>query len=362
MSNIKDNIKSNFLAIDKNWTSNIPDNIEKNRRGKWVHWGSENNYPNFLYLLYENVPTLTSIINGIVDYVSGDKVKSNLPTFSDNQMREIVRKITKQISIYGGVALDIIRSKMGNPISMKVLDMRCIRSDKYNTVFFYSEDYRDDIKGYSPIRNIVFKPYDKLDLNETNSIYFVKDDDFKTYPVPIYGSAVTSCLTEMKINRYHLNSISNGFSPSYIINLNNGVPSDEIRNQIEDDINEKFSGEENAGRIMICFNDSKDNGIDIVPLDVADYGEKYEALAKRTRQEIFTSFRANPNLFGINTDNNGFATEDYVNSYKLFNKTVITPIQQKVVNLINDIFGDGSVEITPFDIKFDTINTNKTVE
>ena len=104
---------------------------------------------------------------------------------------------------------------------------------------------------------------------------------------------------------------------------------------------------------MISFNDSKDNQVDVTPLDVTDFGDKYSNLATRSRQEIFTSFRANPNLFGINTENNGFATEDFVNSYKLFDKTVISPIQKRIVDVINDIFGDGSVDIQPFEIKFE---------
>ena len=39
---------------------------------------------------------------------------------------------------------------------------------------------------------------------------------------------------ENKINEFHLNSISNGFSGSYIVNFNNGVPNDQIKDEIED--------------------------------------------------------------------------------------------------------------------------------
>ena len=56
-----------------------------------------------------------------------------------------------------------------------------------------------------------------------------------------------------------------------IINFNNGEPTDEIREEIERNINEKFSGYQNAGRILISYNADEANKTTIERLDSDDF-------------------------------------------------------------------------------------------
>lgn len=349
--------KLSFIAIDRVVETNIVSNEEKDVKGQhFVEWGARNMYPIYVNDLYENVPTLQSIINGIVDYVSGDEVISNIPTITNTTLTKLVRNMALEYGIYGGFALNVVKNKMGNPIYANLLDLRKVRSDKKNTKFYYSDDFC--AKSYGRCKYLI---YDKFQVSEgnANSIYYYNNSHFKAYPTPLYASAVVSCEIERSINEFHLNSINNGLFSGYIVNFNNGVPSEELRQEIEDNFNEKFCGKDNAGRTMVSFNDTKDNAVSVEKLDVEDYGEKYTTLAQRSKQEIFTAFRANPNLFAINTENNGFVQEDFENSFKLFNKTVIKPIQNIIIDAINEIFGDGSIEIKPFTIAF---NNNKAKE
>jgi hypothetical protein len=60
---------------------------------------------------------------------------------------------------------------------------------------------------------------------------------------------------------------------------------------------------------------------------------------------------------------NGFATNEYRDSYKLFNKTMVQPMQKDIVDTFNKIFNnDNSVEIKPFTIDFEEDNKEKNVE
>ena len=81
-----------------------------------------------------------------------------------------------------------------------------------------------------------------------------------------------------------------------------------------------------------------------------DFGEKYNSLEKRARQQIFTAFRANPNLFGIPTDNLGFSSEEYEASFKLFNRTMVQPIQKDIAEALEKIFGTEVVTFVPFNM------------
>jgi len=85
---------------------------------------------------------------------------------------------------------------------------------------------------------------------------------------------------------------------------------------------------------------------------VENFGERYEALSKHIRQQIFTAFRANPNLFGIPTENLGFSQEEYQSAFKLYNRTMVRPIQRKICDAFDYIFGQpGMLTITPFSLE-----------
>jgi hypothetical protein len=136
-----------------------------------------------------------------------------------------------------------------------------------------------------------------------------------------------------------------------IINFNNGEPTDEIREEIERNINEKFSGYQNAGRILISYNADEANKTTIERLDSDDFDEKYQSLSERTREQIFCAFRANPNLFGINSDSTGFNEQEFESSFKLYNRTMIRPIQKEICDSFDKIFGmQNSITISPFSL------------
>ena len=126
-----------------------------------------------------------------------------------------------------------------------------------------------------------------------------------------------------------------------------------MKEEIERNLNDKFAGADNAGRFMVSFNESKETEVTVTPINVDNFNDKYNAIAQRSRQQIFTAFRANPNLFGINTENNGFSQENFKDAFELFNTTVVMPIQNTITTAIEDIFGvEDAVAIEPFAIKF----------
>lgn len=179
---------------------------------------------------------------------------------------------------------------------------------------------------------------------------------FRTYGEPVYKSALISAECQSAINEYNLNSLYNGITSNVIFSFNNGVPDEQQQNEIEEMIYEKFSSFKNACRPLITFNNDKEHSLEISKVDVEDFVERYGALQKRSADEIYSAFRMSPMLAGITIDNNGFAEQDFSSAYKLFNKTVVSPLQKDIVNSINMILGDNSIEIKPFSINWSEDN------
>ena len=86
-----------------------------------------------------------------------------------------------------------------------------------------------------------------------------------------------------------------------------------------------------------------------------DFGNRYHALSTHSRQQIFSAFRAQPLLFGLTSDvNTGFSTEEFEQSFKLYNRTQIRPVQRMIADAFDRIYGaKGVLSIKPFSLESD---------
>ena len=360
-----------FAAIDQYVETNIVLPTEKVTNRDFVEWGKGNNYPGYLLDLYNNVTTLRSIINGNIDFITGDDV-SILPLgerFADGIMNtrgdlitDIVRDLAKDYNLYGGFALQIIRDHNGDVAEIYYIDMRFIRSNKENDVFYYNEHWekggRKDVIIYPKfLRNLDWASLtDEERDRHASSILFVKNVHTQVYPAPMYAASVLSCEIEKAISQYHWNSLNNNFCPDIIINFNNGDPGDEIKEEIVSDLEEKFSGYQNGKRFMVSFNKDRMSAVTIDAIKTDDFSERYKALEESSRRQIFAAFRAQPLLFGLNSDvSTGFSTDEFEQSFKLYNRTQIRPAQRLIADAFDRIYGSkGVLTIKPFSLESDT--------
>ena len=240
-----------FAAIDTYVEQSIILPVEKVIQGKdMVEWGDRNAYPNYLLELYNNVPTLRSIINGNIDYVAGDDVTilPLQPEFTSNEMntrgdtiREQVKDIAKDFEIYGGFALQVIRNLAGEVAEVYYIDMRYLRTNKEGDVFYYSEKWGKSGKTDVMVYPAFIPKLDWATLSDeqrarhASSILFVKNVHTQVYPAPLYAASVRACEIERLIDVFHLSDINNHFVSSAIINFNNGDPGDEMKSEIEEE-------------------------------------------------------------------------------------------------------------------------------
>ena len=359
-------IKVAFAATDKEWEELIPQQIEVEGVKEYIQWGKDNQYPEYLYGLFNDVSSLKTIIEGTADYVCGNDVTCNVKGFDvevntkGDTMRELVRLLARDYLIYGGFAIQIIRNKVGDIRELYYVDFRYLRSSKKNEVFWYSEEFSK--KYVRSNKTVVYPKFVKENRDITSSILYVTNEKSKTYPTPRYSGSIKACEIERNIDTYHLSSLENGFGGSYILNFLNGIPTDEMKSEIETNVHEKFCGSSNAGRILINFANGKDNATTLDKLEVQDFGEKYKAAAERAKNQIFTAFRAIPQLFGDMTAATGFNSQEFTESFKVFNRTVCQPIQQTICDSIDKIFNNkNSIEIAPFSLGDDNKKTNKII-
>lgn len=365
-------IPLSLAAINQYVEQNIILPTEKLISGRdIVQWGTRNAYPNYLLDLYNNVATLRSIVNGNIDYVSGDDI-SIVPLqeeYTNQEMnrrgdtiREQVRDIAKDYEIYGGFALQVIRNLAGEVAEIYYIDMRFLRTNKEGNVFYYSEKWnkggRADVVIYPAfLPNLDWNSLDDEEKNRhASSILFVKNVHTQVYPSPLYAASVKACEIERQIDDFHLSDLNHHFVSSAMICFNNGIPTQDQQDEITGQIEEKFCGSPNGGRIMSVWSPNKESAPEIKEFKVEDFGERYKSLSQHSRTQIFTAFRAIPLLFGLTSEaNTGFSTEEFEQSFKLYNRTQIQPVQRMICDAYDKIYGQrGVLTITPFSLGGDT--------
>lgn len=347
---MKDKLSFSVFELEK---TAMPDGKETVRSGyDYVSWGKDNRFPNDLYDMYQNSAILQSVINGTADYVFGSGVISAFDVVNDKYetLEDVVKRCVFDLLIFGGFAIQLMY-KGGKVEAMYWLDFQKCRKSEDEKKIYYSDDWGKYAK--KALEYNAWTP----DTDKGTCIFYYKGHKTRgIYPVPMYIGALKSVKISTEISNFHLNNITKGFASNAVISFNNGEPDEDTKARIEKDVKEKFCGTDNAGSFLLLFNDSKDNACEIAKIQDDKFDLKYDALAKSVKEDIFIAFRATPTLFGLPNENNGFSKQEYLESFELYNKTVVVPLQKDVERAFKSI---------GFVIKFKTFkldDTSKTEE
>lgn len=329
------------------------------RRGQeWVNYGENNLYPNDLVTpLYNgsamNRSCITSkqlysigeglkTVNGDLDYVL-KRANTDRETWND-----VFARFALDYIIYGGAALNIIWSEDGEKITdIYNFDFNDIRSghidpdtDKVE-YYYYSADWRKYKKHiYKPKAIKAFDPAQALD--HPNQILYFKDynPSQKYYPLPSYSGSLTDIQLDVSIASFHYYNLQNGLNPSLFIQMFNGIPSPEERQDIYQELASSFSGVEGSGKFFLSFANDKESGTEITPIDGAN-DDYYVGLEQRISSRILTGHRiTSPLLLGIK-DIGGQGLGNNANEILVasqhFTKTVVEPIQRKLLHVFDKL-------------------------
>jgi len=340
-----------------NFEAHKPPTFKEQKGKDWVLYGAEqqwkNNYPAFLLHLYNESSTHNAIINGKVKYISGQgwvidkelpleekmRVSSFIKDAGSDSAHELLKKLALDVSLFGGFAVQPIWSKDGKKLSMNFIEFCHLRSSEGGEEYYYTKDWtarspetNDDYK--------VFTPFDPDTKGENQLIYYKEyRPNLQEYPLPDYQAGINYISSDIDIATFIASNTSQGFSGGTIINLYNGEPSQEAQRRIEQQFKSKFTGAEQAGSLLLSFNDPDTNGAEVLPLADNGQDDRYNSLSADVEAKIFTSHQAtSPILFGVKAEGglSNNADEIRVASEHLQN-TYITPKQNVFEDLFNYI-------------------------
>ena len=127
---------------------------------------------------------------------------------------------------------------------------------------------------------------------------------------------------------------------------------DEQKDALNESIKSKFTGP-NANSFMLYFTNDEGKKIEVDKIESDETPERFVSIRNASRENIFVSLRISPLLCGLGLSNTGFATQEYSDSYKLYDRTVAEPVRHIIERSLAKITGiDDVVTISQFTINF----------
>jgi hypothetical protein len=324
---------SKFEALD------LP--VIQEQRGKdYIKFGVDNLFPQQLIELYDSSAMNHTCIDAIQDGIYGEGIVEYGGEYINTDgetIDNVFEKIALDYTLFGGYALNLIWNKEGTRIAeiyhLPFANVRSGKPDDEDKIhsYYYSSDW-SQIRKYKPVE---YKSFDPTDNKKDNAsqIYYCKDYNpgQEIYPLPAYIGGVNDIQLDARVSRFHNANISNGLAPSMFVQFRNGIPNPEERRDIYREIEDTFSGEENAGRFFLAFSEPGKE-LQVTPIENAN-DDYYLTLEQRITSRILTAHRiTSPLLLGIK-DGAGFSSnaDEIVTSYSHFMNTVVRPKQTKIL-------------------------------
>lgn len=305
--------------------------IFEEKKGKnYVEFGKNNDYSNYLISLYGESPKHGAIIKGKLNYIFG-KGFEDVPKAANvkgESWNQIMKRSILDDELHGGFYLQVIWNALGNIADVYHIEFQKVRVSKDMRTFYVKDDWKNSTFKEKPREYTAFDPNNKKGAQ----ILFVKQYNPKSdvYPLPSYFQGLNYIESDIQVSRHILGNAKKNFVATKLINFNNGLPQEEEQAEVEMDLKRKFANHD-GDRVVIAFNPSKENAVDIVDLgDTNLTKEDFTNINNLIQQEIFACHQVtSPTLFGIKTEGQLGARNEIRDAYQIFQNTYVNERQQE---------------------------------
>jgi len=310
-----------------------------------IQFGVDNAYPQYLLYLYNKRSKHNAIINGKVTYIYGKGLKiendpkGQLLIYKCNSygegLNEISYKALTDVEIFGGYRLKIHYDLGGKMSEIYHLPFQSVRKTKEGN-FVVRPDWEEKYKRTDPV---IYAPFDPESEDKSKPQVFEYNEyrpGANWYPLPGYLGSINYIETDIRISQYHLSAISNGMFPSKLIQFFNGEPNAEGKRKLENHWNDKFSGSENAGKVLLMFHTDQNKAVQVSDLSATELDKQFTILNETVQQEVFSGHGiTTPSLFGVMTSGKLGESTQLKEGFEIFKNTYVNVKQSRYEESLN---------------------------
>lgn len=343
MSNEKNPSDKKYAIVRLSDTIRTYPTFKRNIKG-WINYDTDNLLPQRIIDLNNESAINKAVIENKVTYVCGAGVDPTRYYGKPNPNESwdiLIEKIARDYITFGGFSFQVILNEDGINKSIYHTDFCKIRVGQTNEYgkylsFFLSNDWKKTTGKDAPVE---IKAYESEEITKGEPYLFYYKDyqpGLDYYPVPEYFSALNYIEADGLLGKFYRNSINNGFVPSTIITMPSN-PSDVQKENFQRDIESSYAGTNGANSIVILWGESQEVKPVVTSYTASNNADLYNNVDEIIFQKIISAHRlTSPTLAGLSGSGNlsGNANE-IINSYVLYNSTVINKIRRKILDTLN---------------------------
>ena len=331
--------------------------IQENKKNDFIEYGSDNNYFQYLIDRYLYSATNNAIITGVTNMIYGkgiDALDSNKKPNEYAQMRSIIKgdmlkKVALERKMLGMAAMQVVMEK-GKVKTLEHFPMHTLRAEKCNDkgeieAWYYYPDWTK-IKPSEAAKRI---PAFGFGNGNEVEIYVIKPyvSGFHYYTPIDYSGALPYSVLEEEISDYLINDVQNGFSGTKVINFNNGIPTEEMRDQIKRDVLGKLTGARGE-KVIVAFNANAESKTTVEDIPLNDAPAHYDYLSKECFEKLIVGHRVtSPMLLGIRETGGGLSNnaDEIKTATLLFDNIVIKPYQLEIIDALDEVLAVNEISL-----------------
>jgi len=316
-----------------------------NRNNAFISWGLDNMFPEELYRLLDMSPIHNACVRSKVDNCFGAGYVNDYKVNSKQTLNYIGRQLYFELIVTGNLFLEIVwrKDRSEGIAGFHIIPSKYIRVHKPvelgapATKYLYCRDWMNWRKAGM----IEFSEFDPMNFTDRQIVHIrMFQPGYDYYGAPDYLSTINDIRLNHQITVYNLANLINGANPSLWVHFNTPAPdSENEQTQILRNIENRYQGSENAGRVIVSYGDSNEKP-DITQiasnLQQGFYSEVFELVQKQIlsgHKIVDGSLIGLPNPGGFSSSADQLQT-----AYQLFLRTSINPLQTFMNRELKDVF------------------------
>ena len=308
------------LQLDK---MELPELVDtKSYNGNYYIPGVDGKWFNHLLTYYYESSIHSSIISNLHRRLQ--KGYENDPTFY---------KISLDYLIFGGWSLQVLWNFNHDGI-VKLLPVdyslvRCGLQDEYGNIslFYYSNDWNK----YNNRKIEVLSPYSENKISDDNQCFYYRryNPGQEIYPKPYYYAGLKWIATDIRLEGYYANLVKNNFVANTILSVNSYMDEDKQKD-FEKSLKKNFTGEANAGTLLVMYNENKDSAPTIEKFNNDEDDLKYRYISDKIVENIAISHNLPTALLGVLVPGKLGNATDLPVYEEIYDRYVVQPIKDDI--------------------------------
>lgn len=245
----------------------------------------------------------------------------------------IYYQISLDYLLFGGYSLQVLwnfnHDKITKLIPLDFSMVRCGLQDEYGNIslFYYSNDWYK----YNNRKVDVMAPYNESPVTDDNQCFYYRryNPGQEIYPRPYYYSGIKWILTDIQLENYYANLVKNNFVANTILSVNSFLD-EESRKDLEKELKKNFIGSDNAGTLLILYNEDKDHRPTIEKFNNDADDQKYVYISDKVVENIAIAHNLPTALLGVLIPGKLGNATDLPVYEEIYNRYVVQPIKDEI--------------------------------